>query len=183
MNVCVAEENSFARPPDSWQLCHLDEDLPEVESCRSQPSFIHADLNANASGVLSAFRLQSSAGIGPAAAWNSEEDVCWHMSGPGRAVTKLGCSLQRSWCWRFSQPHDSGLHLLPSAACFGPDSKCHRWKSVFCGPQPANDSIPHYLLNCPLKTDIKTDRLTSRYKRFSIIRVYSHPTTSTSCDM
>lgn len=75
MNVCVAEENSFVKPPDSWQLCRLDEDLLEVESCRSPPSFIHTDLNANASGVLSAFRLRSSAGIGPAAAWNSEEDV------------------------------------------------------------------------------------------------------------
>lgn len=53
----------------------------------------------------------------------------------------------------------------------------------FCGHQPVNDSIPHYLLNCPLKTDNKTDRLTSSYKRASVICVYSHPTTSTSCDM
>lgn len=45
MNVCVAGENSFVKPPDSWQLCHLDEDLLGVESCRSQPSFIYTDLN------------------------------------------------------------------------------------------------------------------------------------------
>lgn len=123
--VCLAEENSFVQPPYSWQLGYLDADLLEVESCRSQPSFTYTDLNANAPGILSTFRLQSSAGMGPAAAWNSEEDVCRHMSGPGWAVTKLGCSLQPSCCWKISQLHDSGLHLLPSAAYFSHDSKCH----------------------------------------------------------
>lgn len=138
--------------------------------------------------ILSTFGLQSSPGISPAAAWNSEEDVLWHMSGPGWAVTKLGCSLQRSCCWKLSQLSWLRSPIFPlqlhvSALTPNVIAESPNFFFFFCGHQPANDSSSHYLLNCSLKTDIKTDRPESRYKRFSVIRVYSHPTTSASCDM
>lgn len=94
------------------------------------------------------------------------------------------CNVLAAGSW--ANFHDCALPFSPFSSMFQPWLQMSSLKVLiffFCGHQPANDSSFHYLLNCSLKTDIKTDRPESRYKRFSVIRVYSHPTTSASCDM